>query len=125
MRRNTAGLERDTREVLMRNQGHLRQRQFLCDYNRRARKNRSSLAIFLAQMTQHSMADITEIGRPFAQIAIRDGQHLSAELVDYAKQRTLSRESGLYGFMDSGDEFLVFQNQPMTIKDLEISLRHE
>src|SRR5216684_4526741 len=74
---------------------------------------------------QHTMADVAKVRCLLAQIAVRKRQHRRAELVDYAKERALSRITRFDCFANAADEFLVLENQAMGVEDSEIRLGHQ
>src|SRR5579864_1653325 len=79
----------------------------------------------MAQMAQHTMADIAKIRCALAQIAVRQRQHRRAQLVDYAKERALSRITRFDCLANAADEFLVLEDQTMSVEDFEILFRHQ
>src|SRR5260370_17178040 len=79
----------------------------------------------MAQMAEHTMADVAKVHCLLAQIAVRKRQHRRAELVDYAKERALSRITRFDCFANAADEFLVLENQAMGVEDFEIRLGHQ
>jgi hypothetical protein len=123
MRRDAARLQRDAGQILVRYQGELRERQLLGDDNRGPRER--PLAILLAEMAEHAMADVAEVGGALAQIPVGNREHLSAQFVDYPKQRAFGRVAFLDRVADASDEFLVLEDQAMTVEDLEVRLRHQ
>ena len=122
MRGHAARLQRDADQVLMRHQRELRERQLLGHDDGRLAER--TLAAFLAQMAQHAMADVAEVGRALAQVAVGDIEHLRRQLIDDAEQRALGGESLLDGFAHAADEFLVFEDHAMAVENLQIGVRH-
>ena len=122
MRGDPARLQRDADQVFMRYQRQLRQRQLLGHDD--GWLVEGAFAAFLAQMAQYPMADITEVGRALAQIAIGDIEHLRRQLIDDTEQRTLGGETLLDGFPHPADELLVFENHAMAVENLQVGFRH-
>ncbi len=118
VRGDAARLQRDARELVVADQHQLRERKLLGDYNRRL--GEGSSLFLLAQMTQHAMADVAEVGRALAQIIVRDRKHRGAEFLDDPQQRALGGVAVGDCLADAADELLVFENHAMAVEDLQV-----